>query len=84
MQAKLDCPARHAKIPTADFEAIFAEDFFDLTTESPSLASAMSAPSEHREGQEEMVGISLALDAKTRRSDVEAMLILSRVQVEAF
>ena len=35
MQAKLDCPACHAKIPTADFKAIFAEDFFDLTTESP-------------------------------------------------
>jgi hypothetical protein len=83
--AKLDCPACHGKIPAGDLEAIFVEDFFDVTSNCPSLAAAMSAPSERRELQAELVDVSTALgEAKARREGVERMLTSSSISQKRF
>ena len=83
--AKLDCPACHAKIPAGDLEAIFVEDFFDVASSCPSLAAAMSAPSERRELQAEMVDVSISLgEAKARRQGVEGMLSSSSISQRRF
>jgi hypothetical protein len=83
--AKLDCPACHGKIPAGDIEAIFVEDFFDVTSSCPSLAAAMSAPSERRELQAELVDVSTALEeAKAAREGVERMLTSSSISQKRF
>jgi Recombinase len=82
---KLDCPGCHAKIPAADLESIFIEDFFDLTASHPYLAPAMSASSEHRESQAEMAGIQIAMqEARTRRDGVEGMLAGAAITQKRF
>ena len=83
--AKLDCPACHGKIPAGDLEAIFVEDFFDVTSSCPSLAAAMSAPSERRELQAELVDVSTALgEAKAGREGIERMLTTSSITQKRF
>ena len=83
--AKLDCPACHGKIPAVDLEAIFVEDFFDVTSSCPSLAAAMSAPSERRELQAELVDVSTALgEAKVQREGIERMLTTSSITQKRF
>ena len=83
--AKLDCPSCHAKIPTGDLAAIFVEDFFDVTSDCPSLAAAMSAPTEHRELQAAMVDVSISLaDVKARREGLEGMLSSSSISQRRF
>ncbi len=83
--AKLDCPACHAKIPAGDLEAIFVEDFFDVTSSCPSLAAAMSAPSERRELQAELVDVSISLgEVKARREGAEGMLSSSSISQRRF
>ncbi len=61
------------------------EDFFDVTASCPSLAAAMSAPSERRELQAELVDVSTALgEAKAGREGVERMLTTSSITQKRF
>ena len=77
--AKLDCPAGHAKIPATDLKAIFLQDFFDVITDHPALAAAMSAPSEHRSTHSELAHASMELqEAEKRREGIETMSGLSQ------
>lgn len=71
-------PGLPCQNPVRGSEEIFLEDFFDVTSSSPSLAAAMSAPSERRELQAKLGERSISL------TDAKASAYGSRGHAEQF
>jgi hypothetical protein len=81
----LSCAGCGTLIPSADLEAIFAEDFHAVASSSPLLSAALSEASEERERARRAASVRAELDAAlARRASAERMLAESAITKRRF